>query len=332
MKTKWLPLLMLVLLLAWMGLLFSGCSQDKLEIVKVNEVTHSVFYAPFYAAINLGYFEEEGLQVELTNGGGSDKSMTALLSGQADIGLMGPETAVYVHNEGKEDYAVVIGQLTKRDGSFLLGKVPDPDFDWSKLEGTSVIGGRAGGMPQMTLEYVLKQHGLVDGKNITVRTDVQFNLMGGAFIGGNDDYVTMFEPSASTMELADEGYIVASVGEAGGEVPYTCFMVKKSYLEKNKDLLTGFIRAVYRGQQYVIGSSAQDVAKTLAPSFPDSDVDLLTVVAQRYKDIDVWKSDPVMLEADYGRLLDIIIEAGVIQSGPAYEDLIDNTIAESVRK
>jgi len=332
MKTKWLPLLMLVLLMTWMGLLLSGCAQDEMQVVQVNEVTHSVFYAPFYAAINLGYFEEEGIQVELTNGGGSDKSMTALLSGQAQIGLMGPETAVYVCNEGKEDHAVVIGQLTKRDGSFLLGKTPDDNFDWSKLEGTSVIGGRAGGMPQMTLDYVLKQHGLVHGQNITVRTDVQFNLMGGAFIGGDDDYVTMFEPSASTMELAGEGYIVASVGEAGGEVPYTCFMVKKSYLEDNKEMLTGFIRAVYRGQQYVTSNEAEDVATTLAPSFADNDVELLTVVVQRYKDIDVWKTDPVMLEADYGRLLEIIKAAGVIEAGPDYAVLIDNSIAESVRK
>lgn len=314
--------------------LFGACGKkdDTLRTVKVNEVTHSVFYAPFYAAISLGFFEEEGLLIELINGGGSDKSMTALLTGDADIGLMGPETAVYVAGEGKSDHPVVFAQLTQKDGSFLLGKHADDDFSWEKLENTCVIGGRAGGMPQMTLEYVLKQHGLIPGENITVRTDVQFDLMGGAFIAGEDDYVTMFEPSASAMELAGEGYIVASVGEAGGEVPYTCFMARGDTFEKDAAFITSFTRAVYKGQSWVASHTPRELARVIAPLFPDNDEELLAVVAERYGEIGVWKSNPVMTEEAYHNLIGIIKVAGVIENAPAFADIVDTTVAEAVMK
>ncbi|MBR4865188.1 MAG: ABC transporter substrate-binding protein [Clostridia bacterium] len=304
---------------------------ETLREVRVNEVTHSVFYAPFYAAMELGYFEEEGLSITLTNGGGSDKSMTALLTGDADVGLMGPETAVYVANEGREDYAVIFAQLTQRDGSFLLGKTPDDAFTWDKLEGTSVIGGRSGGMPQMTLDYVLRQKGLIPGENITVRTDVQFDLMGGAFIAGEDDYVTMFEPSASAMELAGEGYIVAAIGDEGGEVPYTCFMTAKSVLETDPDFVEAFTRAVYRGQKWIEQTSADEIAKVIAPQFPDSDEALLATVVERYRDIDAWKTEPTMTEEAYENLLTIIRAAGVIDSAPAYTEIVDNSFAQAVK-
>lgn len=304
---------------------------DALREVRVNEVTHSVFYAPFYAAMELGYFEEEGLSITLTNGGGSDKSMTALLTGDADVGLMGPETAVYVANEGREDSAVIFAQLTQRDGSFLLGKTPDDDFSWEKLEGTSVIGGRSGGMPQMTLDYVLRQKGLIPGDNVTVRTDVQFDLMGGAFIAGEDDYVTMFEPSASAMELAGEGYIVASVGEEGGEVPYTCFMTVKSVLKKDPDFVEAFTRAVYRGQKWIEKTSADEIAKVIASQFPDSDEALLATVVERYQGIGAWKTEPTMTEEAYENLLTIIRAAGVIEEAPEFSDVVDNRFAQAVK-
>ncbi|MBR6764200.1 MAG: ABC transporter substrate-binding protein [Clostridia bacterium] len=304
---------------------------DALREVRVNEVTHSVFYAPFYAAMELGYFEEEGLSITLTNGGGSDKSMTALLTGDADVGLMGPETAVYVANEGREDYAVIFAQLTQRDGSFLLGKTPDDDFSWDKLAGTSVIGGRSGGMPQMTLDYVLRQKGLIPGDNVTVRTDVQFDLMGGAFIAGEDDYVTMFEPSASAMELAGEGYIVASIGEEGGEVPYTCFMTAKSVLEQYPDFVEAFTRAVHRGQKWIEKTSADEIAKVIASQFPDSDEVLLTTVVERYRSIGAWKTEPTMTEAAYESLLTIIRAAGVIDEAPEFSSIVDNRFAQAVK-
>lgn len=324
-------LCVLILLTVSLGLM-AGCQNKKENVVRVNEVTHSIFYAPFYAAINLGYFEEEGITIDLTNGGGSDKSMTAVISGQADIGLMGPETGVYVCNEGKEDHALIIGQLTKRDGSFLLGKTKDEEFNWEKLRGTSIIGGRKGGMPQMTLEYVMKKNGVVPGTDANVRVDVQFDLMGGAFIGGEDDYVALFEPVASTMELAGEGYIVASIGEESGEVPYTCFMATKDYLEKNGETAEAFIRAVYKGQQWISSASAEQIAQAIAPSFPDNDMELLTTVVKRYKDIDVWMSVPAMEEQAYNRLISIIKEAGIIEQGPAFSKLVDNSIADRVIK
>ncbi|MDO4733254.1 MAG: ABC transporter substrate-binding protein [Bacillota bacterium] len=324
-------LLLSVLLLSLLSL--CGCGQgEELSTVRVNEVTHSIFYAPFYVAMQQGYFTEEGIEIELVNGGGSDKSMTALLSGQADVGLMGPETAVYVKNEGRENHAVIVAQLTKKDGSFLLGKEPDEAFSWEKLVGTSVIGGRSGGMPEMTLEYVLKQQGMTPNVDVTVRTDVQFDLMGGAFIAGEDDYVTMFEPSASAMELAGEGYIVASVGEAAGDAPFTCFMVTKDYLGSQPELVEAFVRAIYKGQQYVQSHSAQEIAGAILESFPDSEPELIATVVQRYLDIDVWKSEPMMLEEDYERLLAIIREAGIIEEAPEMKELVENSIGEALVK
>ncbi len=302
---------------------------ETIRTVRVNEVTHSVFYAPFYAAIALGYFEEEGFRIELINGGGSDKSMTAVLTGDADVGLMGPETAVYVTGEGKSDPVMVIGQLTKRDGSFLMGKAPDPDFTFEKLAGKSVIGGRSGGMPQMTLTHVLKEHGLVNGENVTVRTDVQFDLMGGAFLSGSDDYVTMFEPAASAMELAGEAVIVASVGEAAGEVPYTCFMMKQSRLQEDPAFAKAFLRALYKGQQWIAEADPDTIASVISPEFPDSDEALLSRVAARYREIEVWSADPVMREEAYDSLIEIITEAGVIDSAPAFASVVENRYAEA---
>lgn len=330
MKRKLISIFCVLILTLTSAGLMAGCQSQDENVVRVNEVTHSIFYAPFYAAISLGYFEEEGITIDLTNGGGSDKSMTAVISGQADIGLMGPETGVYVCNEGREDHAIIIGQLTKRDGSFLLGKTKDDNFTWDKLKGTSIIGGRKGGMPQMTLEYVMKKNGVVPGVDANVRIDVQFDLMGGAFIGGEDDYVALFEPVASTMELAGEGYIVASIGEEGGEVPYTCFMATKEYLAENGDIAEAFMRAVYKGQQWVASSSPEEIAEAIADSFPDNDMELLVTVVRRYKEIDVWMSNSVMTEDSYDRLISIIKEAGIIEDGPEFTKLVDNSIAQKI--
>ncbi len=300
---------------------FAGCSDGGKIKLTVNEVTHSVFYAPFYAAINNGYFLEENIEIDLINGGGSDKSMTALLSGQADIALLGPETAVYVLNEGKSDYAMIIAQLTKKDGSFLLGKTPDDNFTWDKLKGKSIIGGRKGGMPQMMLEYAMKKNGVIPNVDATVRTDVSFDLMGGAFIGGQDDYVALFEPVASTMELAEEGYIVASIGEASGDIPYTCFMCLNSYLDKNPDKVDAFLRALKKGQDFVNNSPTADIVKSVAPSFPDNDEKLLTAVVERYKEINVWNENAAMKEEDYLRLIEIITQAGIITEAPDFSKI-----------
>lgn len=304
-----------------------GCEQKSADKIVLNEVTHSVFYAPLYAAISLGYFEEEGLQIELVNGGGADKSMTALLSGQADIGLMGPEAAIYVFNEGKEDSALVFGQLTKRDGSFLVGRVPDDDFQWSDVKGKTIIGGREGGVPEMTLEYVLRQNGLEPGEDVEVITNIQFNLMGGAFEGGTGDYVTLFEPVASTFEKEGKGYILSAVGEESGEVPYTAFMAKKSYIEKNPDIIKRFLKAIYKGQQWIQKASDREIAEAIVEFFPDTSVDSLILVAQSYKKIDAWMDTPVMKEEAFNRLQDIMTQAGILESTVDFESVVDTSFA-----
>ncbi len=324
-------LLSVFLLAAVLVCAFSGCAQKGEKVLRVNEVTHSIFYAPFYAAIQNGYFEKKGIKIELTNGGGSDKSMTALLTSQADIGFMGPETAVYVYNEGQKDYPVVFAQVTQRDGSFLVGKTKDDEFSWDKVKGKSIIGGRTGGMPEMTLEYVLRKNKIEPNKDCTVRTDVSFDLMGGAFMSGNDDYVALFEPNASAMEKAGEGYIVASVGEGTDHVAYTAMMTTQTFLKNNKELLQDFVDALYQGQQFVENSSAEEIAKAIAPSFADSDVELITRVVKNYKKIDAWKKTPVLEKADYEQLLDVIQQAGNISKRPDYEKIVNNTFAEKAK-
>ncbi len=321
-----------LLLCVLMGLMVLGCSEKAPEKIVLNEVTHSVFYAPLYAAISQGYFEEEGLEIELVNGGGADKSMTALLTGQADIGLMGPEAAIYVFNEGREDSAMVVGQLTKRDGSFLMGREPNDDFKWSEVSGKTIIGGRKGGVPQMTLEYVLRKNGLEPGVDVEVDTSIQFNLMGGAFEGGTGDYVTLFEPTASLFEQEGKGYIMAAVGQESGEVPYTAFMATKSYIKSNPGVIKSFLKAVYRGQQWVKQASDKELAQAIVEFFPDTSVDTLMMVAKSYREIDAWMDTPVMKPEAFDRLQNIIIQAGVLPNKVDFSSVVDNSFAEEVIK
>lgn len=320
--------LLLVLLLC---LLTPACQDaDGLRTVELHEVTRSVFYAPQYVAISMGFFEDEGLDVRITTSGGSDKAMTALLSGQADICLAGPETGVYVYNEGKAGHPLIVGQLTKRDGSFLVGRTDEPDFSWESLRGKSIIGGRAGGMPLMTLEYVLKAHGLEPGVDVDVIDSIQFNLMGGAFEGGTGDYVTLFEPTATEFERAGKGYIVANVGLASGEVPYTVYLVSQTMLQQDAAFVESFLRAVYRAQRWIATASDREVAEAMEPFFPDASIESLMIVANSYRATDSWKQDPIMQEADYERMLDIIEEAGELSARPDFAALVDNSIAERI--
>lgn len=308
-----------------------GCKKGgALTQVALNEVTRSVFYAPQYVAVTKGFFAEEGLDVSITTAGGSDKAMTALLSGQADICLAGPETAVYVYNEGKADYPKVVAQLTKRDGSFLVGRTAEPDFSWENLRGKTVIGGRAGGMPIMTLCYVLKQNGLIPGEDLTVIDNIQFNLMGGAFEGGTGDYVTLFEPTATEFQNAGKGYIVENVGLASGEIPYTTYMVSQNTLQTDAALVERFVTAIYRAQRWIMTASDTEIASAMQPFFPDTSLDSLVIVANSYKKTDSWKQEPVMYEEDYNRLLDVIDGSGELSARPPFEKLIDNRIAELV--
>ena len=307
----------------------AGCGQQEtLDKVRVCEVTHSIFYAPQYAAIELGFFEEEGIEIELSNGQGADKVMAAVLSDNMDIGFSGPEAAIYVYNEGREDYAQVFAQLTQRDGSFLVAREPDPDFTWEKLRGKHILPGRKGGVPYMALEYVIRQHGMDPGEDLLMDNSIQFALMAGAFTGGTGDYVTIFEPTASMMEAEGKGYIVASVGEAAGEIPYTAYFAKKSYIEENRDLIQRFTRAVYKGQKWVAEHSAQEIAEAVADSFPDTEVDLLATVVQRYKDIGAWNDTPVMTQESLDLLQEVMEQAGELDQRAPHDKIVDNSFAQ----
>lgn len=325
---KWIWVLTIVLMLAVLAGALSGCGkQDGRSLVRLNEVTHSVFYAPLYAAMNLGYFEEEGIELELTNGQGADKVMTALISGQADIGFMGPEATIYVFNQGQEDYAVNFAQLTIRDGSFLMAREPDPNFTWDKVRGLSIIGGRKGGMPLMTLEYVLKNNGIIPGEDVEVLTHIQFALMAGAFTGGEGDYVTLFEPVATNLEMESVGFVVASVGEDSGEIPYTVFSARKSFLASNPDIIQKFTNAIYRGQLWVAQNSPEEIARVIRPAFPDADEAVLANVAKRYKEIDAWAITPVFTEEAFTRLQDVMETAGELNKRAPYDQLVTNEFA-----
>ena len=322
----------IALFLCVLSLFLIGCDRKtELRELKLNEVTRSVFYAPLYAAVSKGFFEEEGLKISIETGGGSDKSMTALLAGEADVALMGPETVVYVATQGKEDCPVVIGQLTKRDGSFLVSREDEKDsFSWESLKGKSIIGGRRGGMPLMTLEYVLKQHGLKPGKDVEVIDSIQFNLMAGAFEGGTGDYVTLFEPTATNMENAGKGYITANIGLESGEVPYTAFMMTRKMLKNEPETAEKFLKALYKAQQWVKKASDNEIAVAIEPFFPDTDIKSLEIVAKSYRETDSWMYDPIMTEDSYERLLDIISSAGELERRPNMNEIVDNSFAEKV--
>lgn len=307
-----------------------SASDTGLRKVSLNEVTRSVFYAPLYAAISQGFFESEGLEVEITTGGGSDASMTALLSGEADVALMGPETGVYVVNEGKEEHPMIIAQLTKRDGCFVLSRTDESDFTFDNLRGKSIIGGRPGGMPYMTLLYVLRQHGLEPGTDVEVISNIQFNLMGGAFESGTGDYVTLFEPVASTFEAQGKGYIVTNMGLESGEVPYTTFMMRPETINTDPEFVTSFVRAIYKAQKWVQTASDMEIAQAMQPFFPDTDLDTLAAVAKSYRATDSWAQIPTMTEDSFERLQSIMDGAGELAAKVEFAELVDNSFGEAV--
>ena len=312
-----------------------GCgagSEKGKTVVQLNEVTHSVFYAPQYVAMEKGFFADEGLEIRLTNGGGADKVMTAVVSGQSDIGLAGPESCIYIHNQGKDDLPIVFGQLTKRDGSFLMGRT-DEEFSWEALRGKTVLGGRKGGVPEMTLEYVMKQNGIVPGEDAVVDTSVQFNMMAGAFSGGQSDYVTLFEPTASEMEAAGQGYILCSIGTESGEIPYTAYFAAESYIAAHEDVIAAFSRAMVRALEWVDTHTDEEVAAAIAPQFPDTDVELLTAVTARHRAIDAWNMDFSMRRSALEALETVMTEAGELtaEQWVDFDTMVDNSFAEAAK-
>lgn len=312
---------------------FPSCKKDgDKNTLQVCEVTHSVFYAPMYLAESLGYFQEEGLTIELTNGGGADAVMASVLSGDADVGFCGPEAALYVLVGGSTDTPKVFGQLTKRDGSFLVSRTPQPDFQWTDLRGKEILAGRKGGVPAMTFEYVLNRNGMSDGVDLRLNYDVAFNLMTSAFEAGTGDYCTMFDPVAYEYEAAGKGYVVASVGEASGEVPYTCFMAKNSWIESNEQQVEGFLRAITKAVKYVNETPSATVAPYLTKYFDGVSETSLAASVERYKTIDAWRTELSMTAESFDRLQDIIENAGELTRRASLDEMVVNAYAQKVYK
>lgn len=328
--------MVLFLSLSMVLTLFVGCSDSKdsekqLQKVTLNEVAHSIFYAPMYVAIEKDYFKDEGIDLELVTGFGADKTMTAVLSNEADIGFMGPETTVYTYNEGANDKIVNFAQLTQRAGNFLVAREEMPDFRWEDLKGRKVLGGRSGGMPQMVFEYVLKQQGINPEKDLTIDKSIDFGSTAAAFSGGNGDFSVEFEPGATNLEKEGSGYVVASLGVDSGYVPYTAFSAKESYIKKHPELIQSFTNALQKGMTYVNNHSAAEIAKVIAPQFKDTDEATIAMIVERYQKQDTWKDDLVFTKDSYELLLDILEEAGVLTDRPPYKDLITTTYAKEAR-
>lgn len=328
---------MLALIIMVFSFMMSGCKKNKLDKITIAEVTHSIFYAPQYVAISQGFFKEAGIEVELVNAGGADKVMAALLSGDVDIGFSGPEATIYVYNNGEENYMINFAQVTKRDGSFIVSRTKEENFDLSNLKGKSILGGRSGGMPLMNLEYVLKEAGLSVGRDKTgydvlVRTDIQFNAMAGAFVQGEGDYTTLFEPTALGLEKEGKGYVVTSVGKYSKEVPFTSYYVTKEYLNDNNDLLQRFTNALYKAQKFVMESTDEEVAKAIQPFFSESSIEDLTEVIKRYRNADVWCETPYFKEEGLNRLMDIMVSAGELEKRVDFNVVVDNRFATNALK
>lgn len=308
----------------------SGCAASPeangMTTVRLNEVVHSVFYAPQYVALANGYFEDEGLTIELSVGNGADKSMTALLSDSADIALLGTEAGIYVINEGRENSVKAFAQLTQRAGNFLISRTDGENFDWESLRGKSVIGGRKGGMPELVLEYVLKQKGLEN--DVEIINNISFESTAGAFAADVGDFTVEFEPTATSLEQEGVGYVAASLGTECGFVPYTVYMASSEYMEENPEIIQKFTNAVYRGQLWTENHTSGEIAEVIQSYFPENDVETLAGIIERYKSQDTWRATPVYSEEDFELFEDIMEEGGELTRRVAFDELIDNSFAQ----
>lgn len=311
-----------------------ACGSDKNNLTKVtlNEVAHSIFYAPQYVAIENGYFEEEGIELELVNGFGADKTMTALISGEADIGFMGAEASVYLYSEGASNYAVNFAQLTQRAGNFLVAREKTEDFSWDMLKGKEVLGGRKGGMPEMVFEYVLKKNGLDPTTDLSIDQSIDFGSTAAAFSGGQGDLTVEFEPSATALEQAGEGYVVASLGVESGYVPYTSYSTTRDYLEENPQIIEGFTKALQKGMEYVNTHTPAEIAKVIEPQFEETDIEVIEKIVTRYYEQDTWKDNLIFEESSFDLLQNILLDAGELTSTVPYDKLVDTSFAKEAAK
>lgn len=326
--------------------LLAGCAQDseektaapgstpaeeteQKELVKVtlNEVAHSIFYAPMYVAVEEGYFQEEGIDLTLVCGFGADKTMTAVISGEADIGFMGSEASIYTYAEGATDYVVNFAQLTQRAGNFLVAREEMPDFTWEDLKGHLVLGGRKGGMPEMVFEYILKENGIDPATDLEINQNIDFGSTAAAFSEGQGDFTVEFEPGATTLESEGKGYVAASLGEDSGYVPYTAFSAKQSYIDENPDVIQGFTNALQKGMDYVQEHTPEEIAAVIEPQFPETDLETITTIVTRYYDQDTWKSNLIFEESSFDLLQDILESAGELEERVPYDDLVTTKFA-----
>ena len=318
--------------LAMTALIVAGCGKTEAgggEKVVLNEVAHSIFYAPLYVAMENGYFEEKGIDLELVTGFGADKTMTAVLSGEADIGFMGPESTIYTYLGETDDTVVNFAQLTQRAGNFMVARENDTAFTWDKLKGKTVLGGRAGGMPQMVFEYILKKNGIDPAKDLTIDQSIDFGSTAAAFSGGQGDYTVEFEPSATALEDMGEGYyVVASLGIDSGFVPYTCFSAKESYVNENKETVQKFTDALQLGMNYVNSHTPEEIAKIIQPQFAETDLATLTKIVGRYHEQDTWKTDLIFEEDSFDLLQNILEEAGQLDTRAPYAELVNTEFAK----
>ena len=304
---------------------------EKTKVV-LNEVAHYIFYAPMYVAIEEGYFQEEGIDLELVTGFGADKTMTAVLSDSADIGFMGSEASIYTYNEGATDHVVNFAQLTQRAGNFLVARQEMPDFTWEDLKGTDVLGGRKGGMPQMVFEYILKQNGIDPAKDVAIDQSIDFGSTAAAFAEGQADFTVEFEPGATSLEQEGKGYVVASLGTDSGYVPYTAFSAKQSYLDENPDVIQGFTNALQKGMDFVQAHTPEEIAAVIEPQFKETDLDTITTIVSRYYEQDTWKDNLIFQEESFDLLQDILDEAGELTKRAPYADLVTTEFAEKAAR
>lgn len=305
-----------------------AASASSLQKVTLNEVAHSLFYAPLYVAIEEGYFEEEGIDLTLVTGFGADKTMTAVLTGEADIGFMGSESTIYTYAGNADDYVVNFAQLTQRAGNFLVSRKPIDNFSWDMLKGSTVLGGRAGGMPEMVFEFILKKNGIDPETDLSIDQSIDFGSTAAAFSGGQGDFSVEFEPHATSLEKKGDGYVVASLGEESGYVPYTAFSAKKSYIEANPELIQAFTNALQKGMDYVATHTPEEIATLIQPQFAETDSATLTAIIARYHEQDTWKTDLIFEEEAFTLLQNILEEAGELSSRVPYADLVTTDFAK----
>lgn len=304
-------------------------SSKTLTKVTLNEVAHSIFYAPMYVAIEEGYFKEEGIDITLVTGFGADKTMTAVLTGEADIGFMGSESTIYTYIGGTQDYVVNFAQLTQRAGNFLVSREPIDNFSWDMLKGKKVLGGRAGGMPEMVFEYILKKHSINPGTDVSIDQSIDFGSTAAAFSGGQGEFTIEFEPHATSLETKGDGYVIASLGKDSGYVPYTAFSAKKSYLEAHPDTIQAFTNALQKGMEYVNSHTPEEIAKAIAPQFEETDLETITTIVSRYHEQDTWKENLIFEEDAFTLLQNILDEAGELSERVPYETLVNTQFAKT---